>query len=78
MNERDDEMIRAYRTRVEQINGHESEMRAKSNEAMRAITEKLKAHLQATTEEGAAQPPKERGLVPFRPSRKKDALNDRS
>lgn len=78
MNGRDDEMIRAYRTRVEQINGHESEMRAKSDEAMRDITDKLKARVQPIPEE-ASQPPGDQDPIPFRlrRSHKKDAPNDR-
>ncbi len=74
MSERDDEVRRMYRKRVRQINAWEKNMRARSDDALRSVTDKLKAHLQTDTEE---QPSNEQGPIPFRSSRKQNAPDDR-
>jgi preprotein translocase subunit SecA len=66
MNEGD----KIYRSRVEQINARERQMRAKSDTELHAVTDELRARLQT----GREKSPEEREIripIPFRPSRKK-------
>lgn len=72
----DDTNVQAYESRLRQINAREGRMHEKSDEELRAITNKLKAHLPSTTDE-LSHPPKVGGPIPFRLSRKQNASDDR-
>ncbi len=75
-----DEMPLDYQTRIEQIRAREREMRMMSDDELRSVTGRLKAHLPMATDE-ASQTSEDRKPIPFRPrlrpSRKKDAPDDR-